>query len=210
MGEFPTETCVRFWPLCHLWAALVFGRCRDPVILDHGAPIREVGNVGNRGQCTLNPGPRYPGTPAQRGPGIQGPHHRDGRESTGGLDPCRPALVRPVPGSFWGSPNGPLSSVKIGRGDHGDIPDHRSPEDQIRILGNRILKGPGNRGILVIPALTLSGGVPGADENRNPVIGGSQLDQGTLVSHPLPVGRYWLFGSTVRTWITSPIRIYDC
>jgi hypothetical protein len=65
-----------------------------------------------------------------------------------------------------------------------------------------ITGGPGNRAripwILVNPG---SGGVPGADETRNPGIGDPQLDQGTLVGHP-PARRYWLFGSTVRSWLT--------
>jgi hypothetical protein len=67
-----------------------------------------------------------------------------------------------------------------------------------------ITGGPGNRAripwILVNPG---SGGVPGADETRNPGIGDPQLDQGTLVGHPPPLARrYWLFGSTVRSWLT--------
>ena len=74
-----------------------------------------------------------------------------------------------------------------------------------------ITGGPGNRAripwILVNPG---SGGVPGADETRNPGIGDPQLDQGTLVGHPpppLPVGTGFL-GPLCGPG--SPIMIYDC
>lgn len=112
--------------LSHWWAALVFCRCRDPVILDHGAPqIREVGNVVNRASA-----------PLIRGPSSQGPHHIEGRNPGTpsqrgaldplGLDPCHPALVRP---GRSGKPDCPLSSVNPGedwQGNHGaDLPDNR-------------------------------------------------------------------------------------
>lgn len=61
--------------------------------------------------------------------------------------------------------------------------------------------------------MAISGGVPGADETRNPGIGDpSWIKENLGQSPPLPVGTGLseLFGSTVRTWITSPIMIYDC
>jgi len=143
-GRVPTETCV------HSGLSVIGGAAPglvgavhgcDPVILDHGAP-----RSGKLVMLAIGAS-----APLIRGPSIQGPHHREGRESRdpitvgvrihGGLDPCRPALVRPGRAAS-GKPNGPLSSVNPGEdweGDHGDIPDHRSPEDPIRILSNRIL-----------------------------------------------------------------------
>ena len=72
-----------------------------PVILDHGAPIREVGNVVNRASA-----------PLIRDPSIQGPHHSGGHDPLG-LDPCRPARVRPGRAAA-GKPDCPLSSVNPG------------------------------------------------------------------------------------------------
>ena len=47
--------------------------------------------------------------------------------------------------------------------------------------------------ILVIPALTLSGGVPGADETRNPGIGDpSWIKEPWSATPPLPVGTGFL------------------
>ena len=103
-GRVPNRDMCTFWPLCHLWAApglvgAVHG-C-DPVILDHGAP-----RSGKLVMLAIGAS-----APLIRGPGIQGPHHREGRESRdpitvgvrihGGAGSMPSGTGAAGPGRFW-------------------------------------------------------------------------------------------------------------